>query len=387
MVIQLTKIVLCYQLPGTGTDGAASRTRTWTWEDLGGGSDMATADTMWTSSPSLMWSNRVESPSDQGHFNNQTWFKNAYGTQIYPPEESGSIVRKYKAYWSTIEPKGKLLMHDLNGDPVSVDVNGLDELGASLMNTIDFHACYAKRYFKFLTGEDIPLFPDFDTDNELINPHRYGGLLTLTQLQKYEKIKQWGLQLKNNQTNLKGVIVKIIESSYFLESEEGILPSLLEPTSLALLEEPEPEPVANSDEEELDEEQQLDDGPEEDTSYEEEVNIVQVSSSDLMDVFERNQCSMCHSGILDVGWLDGSADLPNMFKEGVTYLSQDDLCDSYLYTVLDPSEYPESPCNHEPDVFSWDPNSSAYMPQNNNALSREDMETIELYIIQRIEGN
>ena len=166
-----------------GPAGAASRTRTWTWEDLGDDEDPASAETMWSNSPSLMWSNRVDNPTDQGIINNQTWFRENYATQVYPPHEISSVIRKYKGYWSTVEPKGKLLMHDLDGEPVSVAVSGLEELGQSLTDTIDFHACYAKRYFKFLTGQDIPMFADFNTESELINPHRYGGLLTLTQLE------------------------------------------------------------------------------------------------------------------------------------------------------------------------------------------------------------
>ena len=92
---------------------------------------------------------RVINPTDTqvgNHHINQPNFSASRGEQIYPPDNA-SVKRSYQKYWSTVEPKGKLLMHDLEGNPVAISVEGLEELGETLMDTIDYHACYAKRYF------------------------------------------------------------------------------------------------------------------------------------------------------------------------------------------------------------------------------------------------
>jgi hypothetical protein len=322
-----------FHLPTIDND---NRIRSTQWLGYG---DNASADSQWVNSPSLMWSQRVTNPTDTqagNHHINQDSFSTNFGEQIYPPDNTGNITRSYQKYWSTIAPKGKLLMHDLEGNPVDISVEGLDELGETLMDTIDYHACYAKRYFKFLTNQDIELFPDFEDGTVVTNPHRFGGLLSKTQLEKFEKIKEWAKELQSGDLDLKGVIRRIIASEYFLESTTGVPHSLTEPASV----------ISEDDF----------DSPE---------NILQAN------------CAGCHAGIED--FISGG-DLPNKFKSGVDYLVPGLPCQSYLYLYLNP-ENALSNCVHIKAEGVTHDGKDAYMPPY-NALSAEDIESIRRFITE-----
>ncbi len=320
-----------FHLPTSDND---NRIRSTQWLGYG---DRASANGQWINSPSLMWSQRVTNPTDaqagNHHLNQASFIADGYAEQIYPPENDGGITRLYQKYWSTVAPKGKLLMHDLEGNPISISVEGLDELGQTLMDTIDYHACYAKRYFKFLTNQDIELFPDFQDGTMVTNPHRFGGLLSKTQLEKFEKIKEWGKQLQSGDLDLKGVIRKIIASDYFLESINGIPHSLTEPASI----------------------------------------ISEEDLSDPKNILEQH-CAGCHSGIKL--YISGGA-LPSNFKPGVDYIVPGNPCQSYLYLYLNP-ENALSNCVHL-KAEEVSPGNNDYMPPG-NALSTEDMESIRRFI-------
>ena len=209
------------------------------------------------------------------------------------------------------------------------------------METPDFHACYAKRYFKFLTGQDILMFSDFmETENSLINPYRYGGLLTLTQLEKWESIKGWGNQLLNKSLDLKGVIKEIIKSDYFIESLKGVPKGMLASTEV--------------------------------------ISVSELSALEIID----NHCTTCHAGIVE--FMEGSSeDRPDAFHSGQTlsdYLTKGFPCDSLIYTSMSPQNLVS------PDGESLDscPNMGTtagnMMPQNNSPLSREEMLKIKSWI-------
>ena len=319
-----------FHLPTVDND---NRVRSTQWLGFG---DRATANQQWVNSPSFMWSQRIINPTttEGNHHTNQPGFEQNLAMAIYPEHsDNGSVGRAYQKYWSTIAPKGLLLMHDLEGNPISISVEGLDELGQTLMDTIDYHACYAKRYFKFLTNQDIELFPDFQDGTMVTNPHRFGGLLSKTQLEKFEKIKEWGKQLQSGDLDLKGVIRKIIASDYFLESITGIPHSLTEPAST-------------------------------------------ISEEDLSDPKNilTEHCAGCHSGIKL--YISGGA-LPEKFKPGVDYIVPGNPCQSYLYLYLNP-ENALSNCVHLKAEEAY-PGVSDYMPPG-NALSTEDMESIRRFI-------
>ncbi|MAW07981.1 MAG: hypothetical protein CME61_06830 [Halobacteriovoraceae bacterium] len=136
---------------------------------------------------------------------------------LYAPSSGG----KHKKYWSYSKPYSRLFMHDLNGALVNEEVVGIEELAAALRETIDFSACYAKRYFEFLTGDTIVFFPDIQNGSKVDNPFRYNGELTVDQLEKFEYVRGLGQELKDGDINLQGLILKIIGSDYFLESIYG----------------------------------------------------------------------------------------------------------------------------------------------------------------------
>ena len=99
------------------TSDNSNRIRSTQWLGFG---DRASAENQWINSPSLMWSHRVSNPTDSeengDHASNQSSFITDGRTeQIYPPINTGDITRSYQRYWSTVAPKGKLLMHDLEG--------------------------------------------------------------------------------------------------------------------------------------------------------------------------------------------------------------------------------------------------------------------------------
>ncbi|MAW07662.1 MAG: hypothetical protein CME61_05200 [Halobacteriovoraceae bacterium] len=302
--------------------------------------------------PSLMWSVRNTNPQDEdgiSHSTNQPAFAAKHHNTLYPSYYTGEDADENNAeeklhfewYWPTIEPRGRLVMHDINGESVNLEVSGLEELGEKLMDTPDFHACYAKRYFKFLTGQDILMFSDFmETENSLINPYRYGGLLTLTQLDKWESIKSWGNQLLNKSLDLKGVIKEIIKSDYFIESLKGVPKGMLASTEV--------------------------------------ISVSELSALEIID----SHCTGCHGGIVD--FMSGtSEERPEFFHSGQTlsdYLTKGSPCDSLIYTSIDPQNL----VSPEGESLDSCPNTGTragnMMPQEEAPLSAEEILKVRKWI-------
>jgi hypothetical protein len=289
----------------------------------------------YSSSPSIMWSVRNPSPSDSNERLKQFKFIKDHEKKLYPND--GDKLLDFEKYWPTIAPVGRLIMHDVNGNRWYTNVNGLEQLGEKLMNTPDYHACYVKRYFKFLTNQDIPVFADFDIESGILNPYRYGGLLSVTELEKWEDIKLWGNQLLHKQIDLKGVFRKIIGSDYFMESFKGIAKGLLEPAEIISIEDEDPAVIIG------------------------------------------NNCSGCHDGI--VGYMEsgGDKDLNPFSSNKKAYLVPGEPCSSLIYKNLNPENLlsangeNQSSCNH------FETDEHGYMPQG-GALNKAEMYSIKNWI-------
>lgn len=106
------------------------------------------------------------------------------------------LVSEPDSAFSARPPSGRLYYRSFANALVDASFTGLAELGEKLANTDDLYVCAAKRQFKFLTGIDVDIRPDANSDelsSEVIN---------------------LGQMLKSQQS-LKAVIKAIIASDNF----------------------------------------------------------------------------------------------------------------------------------------------------------------------------
>ena len=89
--------------------------------------------------------------------------------------------------------------------------NGVQGFADALLETDDFYACLASRYFKFLTGYDV----DLNNHKDPSNPEE--------SLDKYDEVERLATVLKGLQNNenegadLKNILIQIINSDYFMD--------------------------------------------------------------------------------------------------------------------------------------------------------------------------
>ena len=110
-------------------------------------------------------------------------------------------------------------MHDIYGNFINQKVVGVEGIAEALRETIDYSACYVKRYFNFLTSNEVTFFADDQNDpfgNPLLN-----GEMSARDIKMFKDVRELGNKLKNNEINLKKVIENIIASDYFVESVFG----------------------------------------------------------------------------------------------------------------------------------------------------------------------
>lgn len=157
-------------------------------------------------SPAIMYNNEIDESN--------TWFENG-DVIIYDNGEYGG----WKESWYKSKPLTKLLMNDINGDRQNINIEGVPGLASALRETIDYSACYSKRYFEYLTGSTIHFFSDIDGDPG--NP-KLNGSMTKLDVDKFEFVRNIGSQLKSDGIDLQDAIESIISSKYFLQSIYGV---------------------------------------------------------------------------------------------------------------------------------------------------------------------
>jgi hypothetical protein len=108
--------------------------------------------------------------------------------------------------------QGKLFFRSYDGELISQDVQGLDQLGQTIAATNDLYVCAAKRYYRFLTGITVSL-----ADSGNINTPVF------SEGEKFQRnrVINWGLKLKEHQS-LRTLIKTIVESPAFIYPDRGV---------------------------------------------------------------------------------------------------------------------------------------------------------------------
>lgn len=104
-------------------------------------------------------------------------------------------------------PNGRLLYRTTKGDLIDKKVDGLDELGDALADNDDLYTCAAKRYVRFFTGVDVPMFDPGDINAPSVSDGQKAYV-------KY--IQDLGSDLKKT-GNSKDLIKAIISSDMYLQ--------------------------------------------------------------------------------------------------------------------------------------------------------------------------
>ena len=107
-------------------------------------------------------------------------------------------------------PHGKFYYRTTKGELIDENISNLDDLGKKLAATDDLYICAAKRYVKFLTGVDVPMFDPGDISSPEVNQAE----------QEYiDYIQQLGEDLKKN-GDLKKTIQSIVSNKIFLDPSQ-----------------------------------------------------------------------------------------------------------------------------------------------------------------------
>lgn len=109
-------------------------------------------------------------------------------------------------------PEGKLYYRSHNGNLISQDFTGMEELGELLAKTDDLYVCAAKRYYRFLTGIDV----DLSDPGDINSPQLSDG----AKFQR-ERVVSLGLELKKHQS-IRSLIKAIIKSDAFIYPDKGV---------------------------------------------------------------------------------------------------------------------------------------------------------------------
>ena len=124
----------------------------------------------------------------------------------HPNEYSGWIDEPDHAFHLR-QPLGRLYYRTTKGDLINRKVSNINELGEALAENDDLYICAAKRYVKFLTGVDVPMFDPGDINAPDVSE---------AQTAYIEFVKAMGSELKTN-GDPQVIIGKILESDSFLD--------------------------------------------------------------------------------------------------------------------------------------------------------------------------
>ncbi|WP_157684752.1 hypothetical protein [Bdellovibrio bacteriovorus] len=111
------------------------------------------------------------------------------------------------------QPRGKVYLRTFSGALVNQPVNGLAEAGAALSNIDDFYQCAAKRYFEYLTGNEVLLYDRGDS--------RFANVtksLSTEAIRNRLFIEKLSRELKAT-GSLRSLIKSILQSEYYTESK------------------------------------------------------------------------------------------------------------------------------------------------------------------------
>lgn len=106
-------------------------------------------------------------------------------------------------------PQGKLYFRTFSGDLVNRDVNSMAELGSAISEQNDFYQCATKRYFKYFTGIDVPLYDRMDPRNAILNKS-----LSPETMQYRKFIEDLAIEFQSHQSQAM-LIKSIIQSNYY----------------------------------------------------------------------------------------------------------------------------------------------------------------------------
>jgi hypothetical protein len=106
-------------------------------------------------------------------------------------------------------PVGRIFFRDFGGNLIDQKVTGIQAAGDVLAETNDLYQCAAKRYFKYFTGYDVPLYDRGD-------PRYAQTLTTITPLERNLRlyIEKLGADFKVHQSSKK-LIQSIMSSDYY----------------------------------------------------------------------------------------------------------------------------------------------------------------------------
>jgi hypothetical protein len=134
----------------------------------------------------------------------------AKSTQLYP--DSGKWSSTPVTNYRNQAPAGRIYFRDFSGKLIDQQVTGIQAAGDVLAETDDLYQCAAKRYFKYFTGLDVPLYDRGDV--------RYAD--TLSKITSKERnlriyIEKLAADFKNHQSSKK-LIQTILSSDYYRDS-------------------------------------------------------------------------------------------------------------------------------------------------------------------------
>lgn len=108
--------------------------------------------------------------------------------------------------------EARLFYRSYDGSLVHKEMEGLNELGASMAETNDLYVCAAKRYYHFLTGINVSLADIGDINTPT---------MTTGEQEQRERVIDLGLKLKEHQS-LRTLIQSIIQSRTFIYPDQGV---------------------------------------------------------------------------------------------------------------------------------------------------------------------
>jgi hypothetical protein len=145
----------------------------------------------------------------------------AYGTMVKTsaslgahPEEVNNWIDNDDRDFIQRETKGKFVFRGYDGKLTEKDVSSLDEIGEIIKGLDDPYLCISKRYFKFLSGIDIPI-------NDPGNPE--AQKLTADEKKHYDWLVSVSMNFKKHQS-LKKMMTEMIQSKTYIESNAGVAP-------------------------------------------------------------------------------------------------------------------------------------------------------------------
>ncbi len=141
-------------------------------------------------------------------------FFGMFGFTMYKPGTSARSVWEDKPDpdYALRDPQGRLFFRNYRGELIDRTVNSIEELGAQIAEQDDFYACFAKRYYSYFMGIEIPLGDPGDPTYPALNQ---------SDLYHKNQVIELGRRLKNDKS-LRQLILNILASEDYARSDSAI---------------------------------------------------------------------------------------------------------------------------------------------------------------------